>query len=379
MTAQKRCTGPTTAAVTLVGLVGLATGALGCAHQAPRARLPEVTFDEMVITGDTELSALDDDELFARGTAAYAVQDFRLAARAFGRLCDAHPDSAHRRSALYNSGLALEKLGRWEEALTRFVELADPLRGSGDAQDAAFRQAEVLYHLGRHDEAAVVLKTLADRPELSVDKRIEARVQQGVCEVEAGRIDAAEGTLRAVVAFWQGLPDRDLVDEFFPAQAQFFLGEILRMRYEAVILDANAQVEQLAKALEYKSELLLSAQGHYLRAIRMGNGHWATASGQRVGRLYEDMYQHLLQAPAPRELTEAEQEAYREELRKRIRVLITKAITVYEHTLQAAERIGASNPFVEETKASLKHMKDLLLEDARAEDAGGPSSQPPGS
>jgi len=355
--------------------------AAGCAH-APRAvqeRPQELTFEPVLITADLALDTLNDEELFAAGTSAYAAGDHPQAARYFGRICDFHPDSLHRREALYNAGLALEKLKRWDEALARFRPLADPARGVGDALDAAFREAEVLYHLDRHDEASEVLKVIGARGDLPPDKRIEAKVQQGVCELEAGRSDAAEHLLREVVNGWQALRDRDSVDDYFPAQAQFFLGEIFRLRYEGVTLDGNSKAEQLRKDLEYKSELLLSAQGHYLRAIRMGNGYWATASGQRIGGMYENMYDHLMDSPAPAELDGQEQEAYRAELRRRIRVLIGKAISIYEHTLQAAERIGASSPFVVQTRESLAKMKELLLTEARAEEASEPPPERPGT
>ena len=133
-------------------------------------------------------------------------------------------------------------------------------------------------------------------------------------------------------------------------------------------LDPDRTADELAKDVEYKAELLLSAQGHYLRAIRIGNGYWATAAGAQIGGLYENLYDHMMNAPAPRELNAEEGELYRQELRKKIRVLITKAITVYERTLEAAERIGASSPFVEKTRESLKRMKDMLLADAKAEE-----------
>jgi TolA-binding protein len=365
----------------VMSVVGFLAGLTGCVHAVPseRSRVSEVTFDEMVITGDVELEGMNDEELFATGTSAYAGQDYRQAARYFNRLCDFHPNSKYLRQAQFNAGLSLEKLKRWEDALGRFVGLADAASGQGDALDAAFRQAEVLYHLDRYDEATELLRTLANRTDLASDKRLEARVQEGVCEVEAGHLDRAEQTLRDAVTYYQALPDRELVDEYFPAQAQFFLGELYRLHYEGVALDGNHPIEQLAKDLEYKSELLLSAQGHYLRAIRMGNGYWATAAGQRIGGLYENMYDHMLHAPAPTSLTAIEQDAYREELRKRIRVLITKAISVYEHTLQAAERIGASSPFVQKTQDSLRRMKDLLLEAARAEDGAPGAPRGPGS
>ena len=65
-----------------------------------------------------------------------------------------------------------------------------------------------------------------------------------------------------------------------------------------------------------------------------------------------------------------------QEVRKKIRVLITKAISIYERTLETAERIGASSPFVEKTKESLKKMRDLLLAEAESDDAGHTTTAP---
>lgn len=352
----------------------------GCAHTrgTGAGNAQEVKFDEVLIIGDLELEKLNDEELFAAATSFYAAEEYAQAARYFGRICDFHPQSKHRRAALYNAGLALEKVKAFDEAWVRFSVLADP-KGSGDALDAAFRVAECDYHLERYHDAIEVLRVIGARTDLGADKRIEARVQQGICELEQGNKEAAESTLRGVLSYWSGLPDKDLVDDYFPGQAQFFLGEIFRLHYESVQLDGSKSTEKLAEDLEYKSELLLSAQGHYLRAIRIGNGYWATASGNRIGGLYESMYEHMVNAPAPTELSAAEQDVYRSELRKKIRVLISKAITVYERTLEAAERIGASSPFVQQTRESLAHMKQLLLAEAKAEEQEKSSSTSPGS
>ncbi len=361
----------------------VAVAVTGCVHTKTAqvltpANAQEVKFDEVLITGDLELEKLNDEELFAAATSFYAAEDYAQAARYFGRICDFHPQSKHYRPALYNAGLALEKLKAWDDAWVRFSVLADPTK-NGDSLDAAFRVAECDYHLERYPDAIEILRTMADRTDLASDKRIEARVQQGICELESGQTDAAEATLRSVLTYWNGLPDKDLVDDYFPGQAQFFLGEIFRLHYEKVELDGTKSTEKLAEDLEYKSELLLSAQGHYLRAIRVGNGYWATASGNRIGGLYENMYEHMVHAPAPAELAAPEQEVYRAELRKKIRVLISKAITVYERTLEAAERIGASSPFVQQTRESLQKMKELLLAEAKAEEAEKSTATPPGS
>src|SRR5713226_3847265 len=110
----------------------------------------ELSFDSILITGDPELEKLNDEELFAAGSSAFAAQDYGQAERYFYRLTDSYPNSPHRRAALYNSGLAYEKQLKWEDAAARFSSLADPARGMGDSLDAAFRLAETQYHLERY-------------------------------------------------------------------------------------------------------------------------------------------------------------------------------------------------------------------------------------
>lgn len=356
-------------------LVGLLTA--GCAHLGKPPPPKEVRFDPLLITGDLELEKLNAEELFAAGSSFFAAKDFKQAARYFGRLADFFPDSPHLRPSLYNAGLSHQKLREWDLAYQRFAELADAQKGKGDALDATFRLAECLYHLERFDEASELLTLISNREDLAINHRVEAMVQKGICELEGGKSEQAESTLRKALGTYHALEDKDQVEDYYPAQAQFFLGEIYRLHFLSVQLDPDKGIDQLAKDLEYKAELLLSAQGHYLRSIRTGNGYWATASGSQIGGLYENLYEHMVHSPAPKELNAEEAEVYRQELRKKIRVLITKAITIYERTLEAAERIGAANPFVDKTRESLRKMKDLLLADAQDDDdVHGPTPDP---
>jgi hypothetical protein len=349
--------------VGIVALVGCRTTGSAGRDAPPRQ---EVRFEEETVRGDPELASLNDEELFASGTSAAAAKDDVQAVRYFERLVDFFPQSPHRREALYQAGLAHERLEQWEPAAARFSELADP-RGTGDALDAAFRLAETHYHQEHYEDAARLLATIAARPELPVGRRLEAQVQQGVCELEAGQPERAEATLRQTISTYEALADKDEVENYYPAQAQFFLGEIYRLRYTQVALEPAKGADALAEDLNTKAELLLSAQGHYLRAIRVGNGHWATASGSQIGALYEDLYNQLIHSPPPRELDAEQAEVYREELRKKVRVLLTKAIDAYERTLEAAERIGSHNTFVDKTRQSLEKMKALLLRDSEAQ------------
>lgn len=364
--------------VGVLGLVGCRTTGMAGGGTEPRPPKQELHFEPVTVTGDLELSALNDEELFAGGTSAFAAEDFKQAARHFGRLADFYQDSPHRRAALYNAGLAHERLEQWEEANLRFSELADAEKGTGDALEAAFRVAETQYHLERYADAARVLARIAAREDLPVGRRIEARVQQGICELETGDLEKSEATLRQALATYEGLANKEEVEDYFPAQAHFFVGEIYRLHYQTVQLEPAKGSDALARDLNYKAELLLSAQGHYLRSIRVGNGHWATAAGTQIGSMYENLYEHLVNSPAPAELDEEEARLYREELRKKIRVLLTKSINIYERTLEAAERIGAQSAFVDRTRKSLEKVKALLLADSDLESTPAPAPTPEG-
>ncbi len=327
-----------------------------------------------VTPADLELAGKNDEELFAIGQAAFAARDFERAAAAFDRVVDLHPGSRHQAVALANGGVAHERLQRWRLALERFRTLERRFTGH-EALEAAFRIAECHYHLDELPEAAAVLGRLAARGDLPTGEHIRALTQLGIVEFEGGQLDEAERHLRLAVSAWKAGSEPERLDDYHPAQAQHYLGEVYRAHFLAVRLDPSRRDEaQLAGDLENKASLLLSAQGHYLRAIRMGNGDWAVASGYRIGELYDALHAALVEAPVPAGLDAEHAAAYRVELKRKVRVLVVKAITIYEQTLAVAGRARVeNNRFVAETQASLDRMKQALRE-VPADD--GPAVEP---
>jgi tetratricopeptide (TPR) repeat protein len=328
-----------------------------------------------VTPGDLELVGKNDEELFAIGQAAFAAREFGRAAAAFDRLVDLHPGSKREAVALYNGGVAHERLELWRVALERFRTMARKYAGP-DALEAAFRIAECLYHLDELPAATEVLAGLAARTDLPPGEHIRALTQLGIVELEGGLLDDAEKHLQLAVSAWRAGSEQERLDDYHPSQAQYHLGEVYRAHFLAVKFDPSQEDEQqLARQLETKASLLLTAQGHYLRAIRMGNGDWAVASGYRIGELYDALYAAMVEAPPPPGLDAEHAEAYRTELKRRVRVLVVKAITIYEQTLAVAGRARVeNNRYVEETQASLDRMKQALRE-VPAED--GAPGQPP--
>ena len=312
---------------------------------------------------DLELAGKNDEELFAIGQAAFSAGDLPRAAAAFGRLADLFPSSRHEATALYDAGLAHQRLEQWPQAQARFERLVKRYDGP-DAVEAAFKLAECRYHQADLPAARDLLDALARRTDLGSGEHLRALAQRGIVELELGQTEQAEQTLRLAVSTWKQASETERLDDYYPSQAQFYLGEVYRAHFLAVRLDpSTGGEERLAQDLEDKASLLLSAQGHYLRAIRMGHPDWAVAAGFRIGELYDALHAALVEAPLPPGLDAEETAAYRDELKRKVRVLVTKAITIYEQTLAVAGRSRLeNNRFVAETQASLDRMKKALLE-----------------
>ncbi len=339
-----------------------------CAGARPAPSPPppqEIAFHEPLVVeagrADLDLVDRNDEELFAIASAAFGAGDYRRAAAAFGRVADLFPGSKRHAAALYDAGLSHERLDEWRLALERFRALEKAYAGP-DADEASFRVAECLWHLHELPGARAALDALAGREDLEPLDHIRALAQRGVVELDLDDPEAAERSLRLALSAWQEAKDRERLDDYYPAQAQYYLGEVYRRHFQAVRLDpAKDGEEKLGRDLETKAEMLLSAQGHYLRAIRIGNPDWAVASGFRIGELYDELYVQMTGAAPPAGLDAEHEAAYREELRRKVRVLVTKAIAVYETTLATARRTGVENRFVEKTQSSLERMKKELL------------------
>lgn len=296
--------------------------------------------------------------------------DHERAAACFGRLADDYPEGRHWRQAQLRAGGALEALERWYEALERYAYLWD---SHPDVQlpELRFRIVSCLYNLERYDDALMVLAPLLSDPDLPLQQRIQALTYAGICRVESGDLDRGEEDFRRVLMLRHRNQGDERIDDYHVNQAQFFLGEIYRLHFEAKRLETVDDPEALRDELEQKAQLLLSAQGHYMRTARMGHPHWTTAALQRIGNLYETLYDEMLDAPIPSNLTESQAELYREVLRDKVRILVQKAISVYERNLAAAERVGVRSPFIDWTRQSLERMRRLLLEEYGVGDGPG--------
>jgi hypothetical protein len=179
--------------------------------------------------------------------------------------------------------------------------------------------------------------------------------------LEAGALDGAEAALREALALLGEAEDDERLGDEPAAKARYWMGELWRARFRAAPLDLGLPEAALAEALERKSQLLLAAQGQYLRAARRGSPGYGVAGLRWIGELYEELHAELSAAPPPPGATAAEAAAWRAALDEELGVLVQKAVAAYEEALAAARARRLDADYVEAARRGLERMKALSL------------------
>lgn len=344
---------------------------IGCASSIEKSGPDQVRMAPMVVRSAldplTGLEGYDAGVLLEFGNQRYAEEAYDRALAVYRRLTEEFPASEHVAVATYNIGLCLEQLAEYDDAAQAYARVIEDHPDARPVREAHFRRAFVLAKAERWREVAETFWAVRQLSGLTTMNELEARAGQGVGMFMQGDYATAEFEFRGALAFYEKHKNEEFIPaRYYVGQSRFYIGEIYARAFEKLPLSVpdaahDAWVEMMGRKLEEKCSLLLRAQQNFIRAIRVGHPGWATAAGFRIGSLYEGLYDALLEVPVPPELTEEQQVDYQEALKKRVSVLVMKAIKVYETSLAMARRVGEDNEWVEKTSASLERMKSLYM------------------
>jgi len=363
--------------ITLAGCGGGARQ-MGGRERPRRAETVEMEEIHVRATGEGEdlhLEAYDAEQLFHEGFARQNRAECAAAVQFYDRLSTEFRTSRFLSSALYNAALCYEHLERFEDARSRYDRLVAELPASADVKDALYRRGGCEERLSDGARAEATFTALLSRTDLTPDEQLEAMVRRGSALLLQDRLDECEEQIRGGLAFYRrGAGPERFETDFFVAQAQYMLGEVLRVHFERVRFQAGEA--EMRRDLELKSRLLLDAQTEYILAIRVTNPHWAAAAGFRIGEIFSNFYAHIMAAPVPPEVA-ADPEAreiYFEELRSQIRPLVQKAIRVWERTILMSERTGIHNEWVDRTTEQLDQVRRMLVGGGAAASPSAPAA-----
>ena len=309
-----------------------------------------------------EFEAYDAADLFNRATELLNQKKCREAVELYDRVSKEFADGGYASASLYNAGLCLQALGDFGSSADRYSALRERYPDSPDRGDASFQLAEVLVQLSRWEETQAVADELLARPDLSADERLEAMARRSQALLGAQQFDDAERYARGALSFYRTRPAEDPIkDDFFAAACNYVLAETFRQREQGMAFPEGLEPQKAV--LLRRAELLLEAQREYFNTISLNNVdnyHWSAASGYRIGNMYDELWQAIMQAPVPKHLPPEGHPIYHDELASMIKPLLRHAIRYWELTQMSIERARIQTPWAEKIKSDLERVRALL-------------------
>jgi tetratricopeptide (TPR) repeat protein len=272
-------------------------------------------------------------------------------------------DTKYRLPSLYNEGLAYQGKKDWAKAADVFKKMQALAPDASDTKDALFQLGATYAEMGNWPTSATIFAELLERKDMNADDKIEAYARRGFAQFQLKDLDTSERTFSTALYYYRSIEREErLQTDFYLGLVKYHLGQIPHERFRAIPL--RLPEKQMAKDMDDKARLLLSAQRQYIETIKMGNPQWASASGYQVGSLYEEFYDSFVHAPIPPELlgdgNTEKREVYYEELRKKIRILLEKSLRTHEQNLLMLERLGVQNEWRDKSKLAFGKLQKML-------------------
>ncbi len=348
-------------------LWAVGVGALvACGPRAEVVRMDPVELQARRTPDGVRVDVLDPEALFLQGVREFEGGDLDEADHAFTLVVERFSGSRFAHPSRFNRGVVRLRTGRPAEAAADFEEYlrtvpATHATNDPDLADAWQKLGQAWTEAGEWEAAVRALRERLGLSPLTLWQEVEARARLALALRMLGRTDESRAEVARVLAIHDRnltLPEMD--GNYFVAMASFQGAEAwhdLFARIRFVL-----PVERMEKDLVDKATLFLKAQSEYLRTIRLRNTYWGVKAGVAIGRLYEEFFDHILQAEVPPDLTPDEVAIYLDELKRRARPLLAKAVDTYERNLALARMYGARDEWFGDTQSRLARLRKVLEE-----------------
>ncbi len=318
-----------------------------------------IEMDEVVISKSND-TPRDVNDMFKEANKLFTEEKYEEALNIYQNLKNLNAQNSI--LANYNIAVTLTKLKKIEEALIVYEELLKIENLDEELYiDTIINISEIYGFKKEWIKTENLLKNTVENnnfKNLGWDY-IEILIRYQVALFNLEYYDDSEFVFLKAIQTYKQNKNRfislSLKQRYFLSMGNFYNGEVSRIKFENIKITGD--VKGMGKILDEKADTLLSAQNYYINSIDFKDKYWATASGYKIGEMYEKYYEQIMNTELPEKLTFEEETIYKEELQKRIQILLKKAINIFEENIKMSERVSEKNIWVEKTLEKLKEVK----------------------
>jgi TolA-binding protein len=342
----------------------LITAFIACNQKTTRIDMDPLEFNAFMTPDGIKVDMMDPESLFDEGATAFEAGKFDEAARLFGLVLKKFPDSTVAKPALFNHGLALLKVGRPAQAAVSFRTFVKTHPGDADTAAAYRRLGEALLESGEWVEAEKVIRKdleAAGSEKSRLAPTLEVELRARLCKAlrKQNRFEEARNQMTQTLEIYdEHALEPEMKGNYFAGMAGFEGAETWHDLFYGIKF--VLPTDRMEKDLTDKATLFMKAQSDYLRTVRLGNIFWSSKAGVRIGQLYEEFYDDIMNAEVPPGLTDDDLRLYLSELRRQARPLLEKAVDSYERNMAIARMYGAKDEWFTDMKSRLDRLKTLL-------------------
>jgi len=316
-----------------------------------------------------KVDVLDPQILFDEAAKDYEEGLFLDAIRKYSLIIERFAEHSLADYALYNRGVCYAKVERPLQAKQDFERFLKKHKDDPDAFDASLWLGKVMCDLGEWEGAENALRKALEKKDLSLPMEIEARAYLAQTLRKQGRYSSARRQVDMVFRLYSmNLSRPEMVQNYYVAMACFIGASIWHDMFSRIRF--YLPVERMEKDLDDKTSYFWRAHSEYLRTMRVGNIYWGVKAGLALGRLFEEFYEHLMEAEVPSELTSEDLDVYYKELKRMTRPLLVEAMRVYERNIQIARLNGANEEWLSEAHQRIQRIKTILKEEGNKQAEG---------
>lgn len=239
---------------------------------------------------------------------------------------DAYPDHPLARDVSKRLAAMYEQTGDMSAAADEYVDLAGRADDPEVRRQSLYRAAELYLEQDNVAAAVTHFRDYANRYERPIEQRLEAVHHLDALYQRTGETDKRRHWLEEKIDIHRAM-GRAATERatYLAAQAQYVLADDARQAFATVRL-----THPLKDSLKRKQRALKSAVRAYEAVADYQVAEFATASTYRIGTLFTDLAQAIMESDRPGELSELERAQYDILLEEQAFPFEEQAITLHE-------------------------------------------------
>jgi TolA-binding protein len=283
-----------------------------------------------------------------------SIAQFKDAARYYEAYAGRFPRGPKREDAYYNALVLRVAAGDSEQAVRDGNDFLKAYPNARTADDVYFLIGKAYEADKRWRDAAETYRHYLKSGKSS-DRKVEAETRLGKVLAAQGDRDGADKAWSIAAKAGRKAEPGEL--RYHAAEARFLQGDQALAEFDKIKIAGD--VAGLRKRLAQKSELLKKASEIYSDVVEYRVSEWVTAALYKIGQSYELFAESLRSAPVPPNLSEQEEQAYRDELAKFIVPIEERALEAYESGYRKALELHVFNDWTQKQREALTRLNDV--------------------